>query len=68
MFYTKNVPGWERVVRSIGGIAMIVGGLMGMPGTLTGKLLAMGGLMVVATGFVGFCPACAMLGRKLDRA
>jgi hypothetical protein len=29
-----------------------------------GWLLAAGGVMVVATGMVGFCPACALVGRR----
>ena len=65
MFYRKNLPGWERGMRVIGGVAMIGYGLMGMPGTTSGYLLAGAGLVAIATGFFGFCPMCAMVGRKL---
>jgi hypothetical protein len=68
MFYTKNVPGWERILRTMGGAMMMAGGLMGMPGSMAGKGVAAMGMMLIATGFVGFCPACALVGRKLDRA
>jgi hypothetical protein len=34
MFYRKNLPGWERAVRSVGGVVMIAYGLLGMPGLL----------------------------------
>ena len=65
MFYRKNLPGWERAMRVIGGAAMIAYGLIGMPGTTPGYLLAGAGLVAIATGFFGFCPMCAMVGRRL---
>ena len=65
MFYRKNLPGWERAVRTIGGIGMIVVGLIGMSGTMSGYLIAGAGAVAIATGFFGFCPMCAMIGRKL---
>ena len=34
MFYRKNLPGWERAMRTIGGVVMIAYGLFGMPGCL----------------------------------
>jgi hypothetical protein len=36
MFYRKNLPGWERAMRSVGGVVMIAYGLFGMPGTMAG--------------------------------
>ncbi len=30
MFYRKNLPGWERAMRTVGGILMIAYGLMAM--------------------------------------
>jgi hypothetical protein len=65
MFYRKNLPGWERAVRVIGGAMMIGYGLVGMPGTMAGHLIAGTGAVAIATGFFGFCPMCAMVGRKL---
>jgi hypothetical protein len=32
MFYRKNLPGWERAMRTIGGVVIIAYGLFGMPG------------------------------------
>ena len=70
MFYPKNVPNWERTVRVVGGLVLI---------TLSAYLLVNGislalavvGLLsaffLVVTGFIGWCPACAMLGRKLKQ-
>ena len=71
MFYRKNLPGWERAVRSVGGVVMIAYGLLGMPGllsvpgTMAGYLIAGTGAVAVLTGFIGFCPMCAMVGRRL---
>jgi uncharacterized membrane protein len=65
MFYRKNLPGWERAVRTIGGVAMIAYGLLSMPGTMAGYLIAGTGTVAILTGFFGICPMCAMVGRKL---
>ncbi len=67
MTYQKNLPLWERALRVLAALALIAGGLLGLPGTALGWLLAASGAFVGLTGFVGFCPACAMVGRKLDR-
>jgi hypothetical protein len=68
MFYRKNLPGWERAMRSVGGVVMIAYGLFGMPGlpgTTAGYLIAGAGAVAILTGFFGFCPMCAMVGRRL---
>lgn len=67
MWYQKNLPGWERGLRVAAGLAMAVCGLWGLQGMALGWLLAASGAFVGLTGFVGFCPACAMAGRRLDR-
>ncbi len=59
MFYRKNLPGWERAMRVVGGAAMIGYGLIGLPGLPLGYLLAGAGATGIITGFVGFCPMCA---------
>jgi hypothetical protein len=67
MIYQKNLPGWERALRTAAGLLMIGGGLAvpGLSGTPVGFIIAGSGVMAVATGFLGFCPACAMVGRRL---
>ena len=71
MFYRKNLPGWERAMRAVGGALMIAYGLFGapglpgMPGAMAGYLIAGTGVVAILTGFFGFCPMCAMVGRKL---
>ena len=65
MLYRKNLPGWERAMRVVGGAAMIAYGFLGLPGPPIGYLIAGAGAVTVMTGFFGFCPMCAMAGRRL---
>jgi DUF2892 family protein len=65
MFYRKNLPGWERAIRVIAGLALIAWGLLAFPAAPLGYAIAAGGLTAILTGFFGFCPMCAMVGRKL---
>jgi len=64
MFYVKNVPTGERILRVVAGAAAAAGGLVLLGGT-AGWLVAAGAVGLVASGLFGFCPACAMVGRKL---
>ena len=64
MFYRKNVGPRERVVRLLAGGMMVTGALVFAGMTPLGLLLAGAGVMAALTGMVGFCPACAMVGRK----
>ena len=52
-------------MRLVGGAAMIAYGLLGLPGMAVGYLIAGAGAMAIMTGFIGFCPMCAMVGRRL---
>ena len=64
MFYVKNVPSGERIVRVVAGAVGAGLGLALLGGT-AGWLVAAGAAGLVASGLLGFCPACAMVGRKL---
>ncbi len=67
MFYVKNVPTWERVLRVVAGLAAVAWGVAALGG-LWGTVLALSAAGIVLSGLFGFCPACAMVGRKLDKA
>lgn len=70
MFYSKNLPFLERAIRLILGIGLILAGMMFFKGGLLGlwgAVSAASGVASILTGFFGFCPACAMVGRKLDK-
>lgn len=67
MFYVKNLPSWERILRVAMGLMALAYAVMnwGTSGVAVGS-----GLMAVVlamTGLFGFCPMCAMVGRKLDK-
>lgn len=63
MLYKKNVGMVERVVRVVTGCALMVGGYIAFGPTALAWLAAAAGIVTIATGIVGFCPACAMVGR-----
>jgi hypothetical protein len=67
MFYAKNVPNRERVARIIVGLLVVAFGLAKVGG-LIGGLIAISAAGIVVSGLVGFCPACALVGRRLDKA
>jgi len=61
--FAANVPLPERLVRIILGLAIAFYACFGLP--QPSLLMAALGLCVTATGLVGFCPACALVGRRL---
>ncbi len=65
VFYLKrNVSGFERAVRVALGVAA-AGIAAGYAPSLLGMWIGIaGGLTFAVTGLVGFCPMCAMAGRK----
>ncbi len=65
MFYVKNVPSWERVLRLLAGAAALAGGGLALGGWW-GWALGAAGTGLVLSGLFGYCPACAMVGRRLD--
>lgn len=62
--YVKNVPNWERALRIIAGLAIAIGGLTAMAAPWNWVLTA-AGIGLGLSGVFGFCPACAMVGRRL---
>ena len=65
MFYRKNVGVPERWVRGVAGLLMLAWGVtqLGTGGAMPWLWIA-GAVTAVGTGLVGFCPACALIGRK----
>lgn len=66
MVYVKNVPTWERVVRMAVGLGAVVFTVLNWGSPLAMGAGAMGAVLSL-TGLVGFCPMCAMVGRKLHK-
>lgn len=67
MFYVKNVPTWERVLRIVMGLVGLGYAAMNWNGSGLAIGLGLMGAMLTMTGLFGFCPMCAMVGRKLDK-
>jgi DUF2892 family protein len=61
--FAANVPPLERLVRILLGLAVAAYAFFGL--TQASLVVAALGLCVAATGLVGFCPACALAGRRL---
>ena len=64
MWFRKNVAGPERWARVIAGALLIGCGFVGLHASMLGLLLACAGVVSVLTAVVGYCPACALAGRK----
>jgi hypothetical protein len=65
MLYPKNVPNVERLIRIAGGIVLSAIALFGGVSPLIAAVLIVSAIVMIVTGFIGWCPACAMVGRKL---
>jgi uncharacterized membrane protein len=63
--YVKNVPNWERAVRIALALAAVAGALM-LAAAPWNWVLAAAGAGLGLSGLVGLCPACAMVGRRLQ--
>ena len=64
MWYRKNVGGWERTARLIGGALMLICGVVVLHASPLGLLLSGAGVVALVTGVFGYCPACAVAGRE----
>jgi hypothetical protein len=64
VYFKHNLPGWERAIRFVSGLLLI--GLAALLSTSPAMMWVglAAGLSLMGTGFVGFCPMCAMVGRK----
>jgi len=66
-FFVKNVPTWERVVRVVVAVTAALVSLNAFAAPW-GWLVAGSALGFGMTGLFGFCPACALVGRRLSQA
>ena len=64
MLYRKNVGSKEGLGRVLLGALIVAGSLMQLGTTPMGLALAASGVFTALTGLFGYCPACAMVGRK----
>ncbi|MHB8388314.1 MAG: YgaP family membrane protein [Acidobacteriaceae bacterium] len=66
MVYVKNLPVWERIVRLGVAAAVAAYGLIELGGRW-GWVAVAGGAGLALTAVFGFCPACALAGRRLAK-
>ena len=64
MLYHKNMGSKEGWARVIGGTLLVACSLTQISLTPLALVLTMSGVLSALTGLIGFCPACAMAGRK----
>jgi hypothetical protein len=64
MLYRKNITRPESLLRVVGGVALIAAGLWWLAASPLGLALAASGVGSILSGAFGYCPACAMVGRK----
>ncbi|MBL8507821.1 MAG: DUF2892 domain-containing protein [Chitinimonas sp.] len=67
MFYVKNVPNWERILRIVMGAMVLVFAVMNWGTSNLAVGTGIMGAVMAMTGLVGFCPMCALVGRKLGK-
>ena len=68
MFYVKNVPNWERILRLIAGVIALGFSVLNWGTSSMAVGVGVMGAVLAMTGLIGFCPMCAMVGRKLKKA
>ncbi|MDE2594907.1 MAG: DUF2892 domain-containing protein [Burkholderiales bacterium] len=67
MFYAKNLPTWERLVRIVLGLAGLLYAALNLGTSTLAVGVGITAATLALTGLFGFCPMCAMVGRKLDQ-
>jgi DUF2892 family protein len=64
MIFAKNLPTWERLLRILVGGAAFAYGLLAAPSVIVMAIAMAAGVTLIVTNLIGFCPACAMIGRR----
>lgn len=62
--YVKNVPPAERFARVVAASAAVGAGILWLSSPWS-WLVALAAVSLLVTGLVGYCPMCAMVGRRL---
>jgi DUF2892 family protein len=59
--YRRNIGSTHQAIRVILGVALAIAGVAVLNGPAAWLVAALGGVFVL-TGFVGYCPMCAIAG------
>ncbi len=68
MVFKRNVPGWERLLRAALGIALLIAAFTVPMQFWLAWVLGGSGIGALLSAMMGFCPACALAGRRLPGA
>jgi len=64
IYFKRNLPSWERAIRLLSGLVLAGLAVLFSTSPLMMWIGMAAGLSLVGTAIVGFCPMCAMVGRK----
>ena len=64
MFYTKNLSTLKRIIRVTIGIAALAYVYQNWGVSNYGVVIGLAAAMLAMTGLFGYCPMCAMVGKK----
>ena len=65
MLYRKNIYAGEQLARIVLSLAVVAYALVSMPARVLSYGIALCAVGFALTGAFSWCPACAMVGRKL---
>jgi hypothetical protein len=65
-FFVKNVPPWERALRILVALVVAVAGMISLSSPWSWVVMG-SAIGFAVTGVVGFCPMCALAGRRFSR-
>jgi hypothetical protein len=66
-YWKRNLPALERALRVGGGLALLGAALWLMPEGGARWIAAAAGACGALSGVVGWCPMCALAGRRLGK-
>lgn len=64
MKFHRNLPQWERALRVVFGLALVIAALTRFESPLLAGALIAAGLTAIGTGLFAFCPVCSIAGRR----
>ena len=65
MLYQKNIYSWESALRVIVSLAIIGYMVFAIPMSVLSYIVIAGAVGFALSGIFGWCPMCAMVGRRI---